>query len=309
MFLQPHIYDTDGPTNLWQADSFIRSGKICNYGYPLEVSKSPIFGVQKSKSTLDDSHVFCMNCHQVPVFRLYLYGFLVPQKTKIITSSSSTHLLGRMVELIRLFTVVGVCAVIWVEQSLEVFFKDIRNVWNGIRRNSPPKITWHHISWGHGRYKASNGICRSCKRTVSRMWKWMISKERLNVPIHRGFSMTDDENPSAWISTPGGVFFKCFGISHGICDCGAFRLRYVHRGTIEFHFVWWLDISWAGSRRKSSAGVWLCLAANDDPPSREATDGKGRFFTEFLGWTFKKSTSIEVSRETGKPSGGSRFFC
>lgn len=57
MFLQPHKYDTHGPTNLWQADSFIRSGKICNYGYPLEVSNSPIFGVQESKSTLDDSHV------------------------------------------------------------------------------------------------------------------------------------------------------------------------------------------------------------------------------------------------------------
>ena len=87
--------------------------------------------------------------------------------------------------------------------ELEVFFKDIRSGWNGIRRNSPPKnnMTSHQLSPWEIKYQASNGICRSCKRTVSQIWKWMISKDRLNVPIHRGFTMTDNANPSAWIST------------------------------------------------------------------------------------------------------------
>ena len=49
--------------------------------------------------------------------------------------------------------------------ELEVFFKDIRSVWNGIRRNSPPKnnMTSHQLSPWEIKYQASNGICRSCK--------------------------------------------------------------------------------------------------------------------------------------------------
>ena len=312
MFSQPHKYDTHGPTNLWQADSFIRSGKICNYGYPLEVSKSPIFGVQESKSTLDDSHVIAAKFQYfVCITRFFWCPRCPPKKYEKSSPVPFVPLIStrfRMVELIRLFTVVGVfTAVIWVEQSLEGFFQGHmeRLEWNSQKFTT--KETWHHSSWGHGRYKASNGICRSCKRTVSQIWKWMISKERLNIPIQRGFSMTDNENPSAWISTPEGVFFKRFGISHGMCDCGGLRLRYMHCGTIEFHFVGWLDISRAGSRRKSSAGVWLCLGANDDPASGEATDGKERSFTEFwIDFQIDLHRSLQRNCFT---SGGSRFFC
>ncbi len=142
--------------------------------------------------------------------------------------------------------------------------------------------------------ESSNGTCRSFKCTVSQIGKWIISKERLNIPIPSGSTMTDDErlppkktihlNLHTWR-----VFFKRFGISHGMCDCGL-RLRYVHRGTIEFHFVGWLDISWAGSRWKSSAGVWLFLGEKKTQQGKPLME-KGSFFTEFFHGVWNRPPS------------------
>ena len=184
-------------------------------GTPWKFQSLPSSESQESKSTLDDSHVIAAKFQYfVCITRFFWCPRCPPKKYEKSSPVPFVPLIStrfRMVELIRLFTVVGVfTAVIWVEQSLEGFFQGHmeRLEWNSQKFTT--KETWHHSSWGHGRYKASNGICRSCKRTVSQIWKWMISKERLNIPIQRGFSMTDNENPSAWISTPEGVFLQTF---------------------------------------------------------------------------------------------------
>ena len=118
----------------------IHSGQICNYGYPLEASMLPNFGIQESKSTLDDSHVFF---HKLPThFRdivCITAVFLGTNKNmKNHHQFQSIHLFGRMVELIRLFTVVGVCAVIWVEQSWRFFFKGNTSPKTNMAMKNPP---------------------------------------------------------------------------------------------------------------------------------------------------------------------------
>ena len=300
MFSQPHKYDTHGPTNLWQADSFIRSGKICNYGYPLEVSKSHLWSpriknlgwfpcflykLPPSSSILFVSLRFfgapknMENHHQ---FQFQFHSSL----RKDGGTYSTLHCGGCL------------CSGLGGAEFWIFFSRTYGRFGMEFAEIHHQQKPWHHISWAHGRYKASNGICRSCKRTVSQIWKWMISKERFNIPIHRGFSMTDNANPSAWISTPGGVVFKRFGISHGICDCGGLspKVRASWHHWVSFCPVIGHLLSWFPAEELCWRLIVPCCKWWPTEPGSHWW--KREIFHRVFGWTFKKSTSIDVSRET-----------